>query len=113
MCHSVPRKLSMSFLRWQNSLHKALAIGAHSLSRSCTLSQVGLSSKQKFISQLGGKKHFALQTALMSQVTILVTHTKEKKNFPLQSIVSQLQHLKGRLPFPLAKTYEHKKMLEP
>lgn len=108
MWHSVPRKLRVSFLRWQNNPHKALAIGAHSLSRPCTLSQVGLSSKQQFVSRLGWKDAFS-PTNSFDELSYHSSHIhKGKKKIHLQSTVSQLQHLKGRLPFPLAKTYEHK-----
>lgn len=56
-----------------------------------------------------GKKHFALQTALMSWVDIFLTYTKKKNQNPLAKHCFPSATFKGRLPFPLAKTYEHKK----
>lgn len=74
------------------------------------LSQVGLSSKQ-FISQLGWKEAFS-PTNSFDELSYHSSHIhkgEKKKKIHSQSIASQLQNLKGRLPFPLAKTYEHKK----
>lgn len=109
--HSISRKLSMSFLRWQNNLHETLVIEVHSLSKSCMLPQTQLSSKQSFISQLGWKEVFFF-TNSFDELSCHFSHIhkgKKKIKIHLPSIVSQLQRLRGRLPFPLAKTYEHKK----
>lgn len=75
------------------------------------LPQTQLSSKQSFISQLGWKEVFFF-TNSFDELSCHFSHIhkgKKKIKIHLPSIVSQLQRLRGRLPFPLAKTYEHKK----
>lgn len=102
MCHSAPQKFSMYFLRWQNNLHEALASWRSSQFIKIMYIRSGWTLFKKVDQSIISERSMFLSKQLWWVQLPFFSHTQRKINIQLEGIVSQMQHLTGRLLLPLA-----------